>query len=212
MKKNHFDYIGQQHGFLKIISVCQEQGKRAEYFCICKCGNEKYVQVGNISRTHSCGCFRKQFSKEMHTKHGQSKRTKAYEVWVNMKTRCSNPNSTFYLHYGGRGIKVCERWQNFENFYKDMGDVPSKLTIERIDVNKDYEPSNCKWASKMEQAANKRNNRFLIIDNEKIHLMEASRRFNLNFKTIWQRLKRGWSDEDAVKIPVRIRKHSNAKI
>jgi hypothetical protein len=116
-----------------------------------------------------------------------------------MKSRCSNPKSSHYRYYGGRGIKVSDEWQSFENFHKDMGDVPYGMTLERIDVDGNYEASNCKWASTMDQAKNKSNNMFLDLGHEKIHLMEASRRYAVKVQTIWARIKiSGWTDRQAV--------------
>jgi len=135
--------------------------------------------------------------------HGQSgnakKRTRAYKTWLRMRDRCSNTKSWKYKYYGGKGIKICDEWQTFENFFRDMGQPPEGMTLDRIDVNGNYEPSNCRWATMMEQAKNKTNNMFLIIDGEKIHLMEASRRFHVKFQTIWARIKKyGWTDRQAV--------------
>ena len=135
--------------------------------------------------------------------HGQSgnakKRTKAYKAWANMKDRCVNTKAFKYKYYGGKGVKVSDEWQSFENFYRDMGDVPDKMSLDRIDTNGNYEKSNCRWATVMEQAANKTNNMFLDIGIEKIHLMEASRRYPIKMKTIWARVKKyGWTDRQAV--------------
>jgi hypothetical protein len=202
MKQKYLDYVGKKHGRLTILSVACFKGKKPIYKCICDCGNTTEFTAYNIARTHSCGCYRAEVGKNNKT-HGQSgtavTRTKAYAVWTNMKSRCSNPKSSHYGYYGGRGIKVSDEWQSFENFYRDMGDVPDEMTLERIDVDGNYEASNCKWASIMDQAKNKSNNMFLDLGHEKIHLMEASRRYPVKMQTIWARIKTfGWTDRQAV--------------
>jgi hypothetical protein len=202
MNQKYLDFVGKKHARLTILSITQSKGQKPIYHCICDCGNKKDFVVYNITRTHSCGCYRVQISKDKKT-HGQSgnsqNRTQAYKAWVRMKDRCSNTKSWKYKYYGGKGVKVCDEWQSFENFFKDMGHPVEGMTLDRIDVNGNYEPSNCRWATMMEQAKNKTNNMFLIIDGEKIHLMEASRRFPVKFQTIWARIKKyGWTDRQAV--------------
>lgn len=105
----------------------------------------------------SCGCFNRERSREQLTTHGKSK-TKTYKTWDCMKQRCYNPNDNNYPNYGGRGIRICDRWlESFTNFYDDMGDRPKHKTIDRIDVDGNYEPGNCKWATPKEQCNNTRN-------------------------------------------------------
>ena len=123
--------------------------------CICDCGKEKIVKetILNFKERSSCGCN----YTELNSSHGMSKE-RIYKIWADIKTRCYNKNSTHFNHYGGRGIEMCERWkESFENFYKDMGDRPTnRHSVERIDVNGNYEPTNCKWATTSEQSKNKR--------------------------------------------------------
>lgn len=115
-----------------------------------------------------------------------------------MHQRCNNPNSDKWKWYGGRGIKVCERWTEFQNFLADMGERPDGMTLDRKNVDGDYTPENCRWATAMEQGANKRNNRVLFVAGESLHMAEAARRFGIKQATIWRRLKAGWTDEQAV--------------
>lgn len=118
--------------------------------CICDCGNYHEVEARNFGIIKSCGCSK-------YTSFGHSKnRTPTYYSWEAMKTRCLNSNSKDYNHYGGRGIMICERWMVFENFLADMGERPEGKTIDRIDNNGNYEPSNCKWSTMKEQNRNKR--------------------------------------------------------
>lgn len=129
-------------------------GKRAFWKCKCSCGNIKIISAGSLNDTgtKSCGCI----NKERLITHGKSK-SSVYNIWAGMKARCYNEKHISYSYYGGKGIKVCARWlESFENFYEDMGDCFEGLSIDRIDGNKDYELSNCRWSSKSEQTYNRR--------------------------------------------------------
>lgn len=125
--------------------------------------------------------------------------TRIHRIWRQMRARCESPGAKGYKYYGGRGISVCERWQKFENFYEDMCDGYSDdMTIERIDVNGNYSKENCRWASNMEQQANKRNNRILIYKGEPIHLAELCRRTGVSKMKMQDRLAKGMAPEEAV--------------
>ena len=119
-----------------------------------------------------------------------------------MRYRCFNPKKHNFKYYGGRGIKVCKRWLDFANFVADMGDKPQGTTLDRINQDGDYEPSNCRWATKLQQANNARSNHKLLVDGETLGLCEAARKYNIRVETIWRRLKFGWGNEEAVKTPV----------
>lgn len=125
--------------------------------------------------------------------------SKEYSSWESMKARCLNSNNLFYNNYGGRGIKVCKRWLNFKNFYKDMGDKPSKdYSLERIDVNGNYCSENCKWATRREQDRNRRTNVFIEYKNKTYILSDLAKKVGLHQQTIKSRLDRGLPMEEVV--------------
>lgn len=146
--------IGKTFGRLKV----EEYLGKSKYKCVCECGS--YSEVLRVSlirgNTKSCGCLRKEVASATLYKHG--KRFKPiYKVWLHMKDRCYNPNNNQYKNYGERGIEVCKEWlDSFENFYKDMGDKPEGLSIDRVDVNGHYCKANCRWADDFTQAYNQR--------------------------------------------------------
>jgi hypothetical protein len=131
--------------------------------CLCACGTEKLVVSGNLvsGASASCGCLTVESTRKRSTTHGHTKDgklTPEYQSWKAMLKRCTEVNGKSYVNYGGRGIKVCERWSNsFEDFFEDIGEKPTlKHTLDRIDVNGNYEPSNCKWSTYQEQSRNQR--------------------------------------------------------
>lgn len=138
-------------------------------------------------------------SKEWITK----KYHKEYRVWINMKSRCMNRNTPDWYLYGGRGIKICKRWMNFENFLSDMGKCPTKYSLDRIDTNGDYTPSNCRWATSKMQSRNTRYQHIVTIKGKSMPLVEAVENCGLLilYNTALQRIKRGWSVNEALSIP-----------
>lgn len=175
------------------------------YRCKCDCGGEAIISRSNFVRraSGSCGCLKAEALRTRSKTHGMRK-TSEYNCWVNIRARCGNPKNKRFKDYGGRGIKVCERWRaSFENFIADMGRKPSaKHSIEREDVNGDYEPGNCKWVLVDEQVRNKRSNHRIIYRGKEMILADAIRLAGMTKKAVSNRLSRGWSIERALNTPL----------
>lgn len=169
----------------------------ADYKCsYCEDISEKRVSHAN---QESCGCQQRRLQSASHIKHGMHE-SPEYYTWEAMKQRCDNSKHKAYGRYGGRGIKVCPRWQTFENFFEDMGQRPSpQHSLDRIDNNGDYCPENCRWADRKTQSRNKRNNRILTINGISRNIVEWSEQPEAaKYETICSRIRVGWSDRDAV--------------
>jgi len=170
--------------------------------CRCDCGNEVEVKNQNLRNgtTRSCGCLKKEHG-PTNFRHGYCVGDKAsgtYNSWSGMKDRCLNPKCKKFPSYGGRGIKLCKRWMTFISFLEDMGDRPEGMSIERINNNGNYEPGNCKWATPIEQASNRRKNRLLTTNGVTMTLSQWSRKLNVSEACIRGRIKRGWSMDAAL--------------
>lgn len=188
------DLTGKQFGMLTVSGHAGVNAHRQHrWHCLCKCGNAVIV-IGHHLRqgsSQSCGCTRGE-------KHGL-RQSRAYRIWSLMCHRCSNPNSPGWKYYGGRGIRVEECWLKFSGFFRDMGHPPPGTSLERINVNGDYGPSNCRWATRIEQANNKRSNRIVLLDGRMMTLASACREVGVNYKTAHTRLSRGSSVATALR-------------
>ena len=201
------DLIGQKFGRLIVIKkMANNKHRQSMWLCRCDCGKEKIICGGDLKNGHtrSCGCF----NREKITKHGHyqnNKKSQIYSSWDSMIGRCTNPNDRDYRNYGGRGITVCERWRKFVNFLKDMGEHPTdKHSIDRIDNDKGYCQSNCRWALPKEQARNRRTNRLISHGGRTLCLIEWAEECNIRYRTLHHRIfTLKWSIEKALTTPVK---------
>lgn len=179
--------------------------------CQCTCGNKTLVLPGALvsGNTKSCGCLHREVASKMFTKHGESNNgacySPEYEAWCHMISRCTNENNKDFHHYGGRGIIVCPKWlKSYKRFLADMGRRPGKgYSIDRIDTNGNYEPSNCRWVTQKEQCHNTRANLLVTIDGKTRKIFEWSEISGVKGSIIRDRLRRGWDAKKSVFAPPR---------
>ena len=202
------DLAGRQFGRLTAV----EYAGKSRWRCECSCGSGKTVVAftNNLTRgtTKSCGCYKRERSLEANRTHGL-RSAPEYPIWNTMISRCYRPSIERYPYYGGRGITVCAQWrESFAAFIADMGRRPSSShQIDRIDNDGNYEPSNCRWATRQQQANNKSNNTHLTVDGRTQTLAAWERETGLAASMICRRISRGWSAVDAVTIgPRAVRK------
>lgn len=197
---------GDKFGRLTLVSFHSKAKTTLLWVCVCECGKQIIARQSNLvsQNTSSCGCRKKELAGSYNKTHGEGVKgsiTKEYRAWNDIKTRCYNPKTKCYPNYGGRGIIVCERWiESYENFLADMGRAPSSThSIERRDVNGNYEPDNCFWATAMEQANNKRNTCYVEMNGKTKSFSDWCRELGLNYNTAMQRVYRlGWTPIEAL--------------
>lgn len=197
------DYKGQRFGRLIVVREAPKRGRQSCWYCQCDCGMIVVVRSNNLKsgNSTSCGCFRDEILPHNKT-HGMT-RTPLYAVWRQMIQRCINPKAKGFNRYGARGITVCQRWRNFQNFYEDMGDRFNGATIERINTNGNYEPENCRWATMIDQARNKTSNRLITLWGKTQSLAAWTDELDMNYQLVHRRLRNGWSEQDALTIAPR---------
>jgi len=211
MKPSHTDdlknlLIGKRFGLLTIIGL---HGKTMSgnllWSCECDCGNttNRNRRTLTDSPNLSCGCYHKHNHGVV--THGMSG-TRTHGAWTSMKQRCQNPKFKSYHNYGGRGIKVCERWLVFGNFFEDMGECPPRLELDREDNDGDYEPGNCRWATSKENNRNKRKTVFVEFRGESKPLVEVAEMMGICRNVLKNRTKSGWDIETAVSTPINKRR------
>lgn len=195
--------LGIRHGRLLVLRFDESRtpSGHKKYQMICDCGAivTKPLSVVKIGDIRSCGCLARELSASRKFKHGLIG-TKEYAAWTGMRARCLNPKKKTFKYYGGRGISICARWGSFEKFLKDMGPAPGKeYSIDRINVNGNYDPGNCRWATKKEQSENRRRSIFIEFFGEKRSLVYWCKFFSINYFTARNRLRRGLPPEKIFK-------------
>ena len=173
------------------------------YLCLCDCGKEIQALHANLMRgaTKSCGCWKVESAGRQFLKHGMSQSSE-YGIYVGMKKRCYKETYIEFHLYGGKGIKVCDRWlQSFENFYADMGNRPSPLhSIDRIDSMLGYSKENCRWATKREQTINRKNSVFVEYKNERVHLSDFAKKIGAKYSSAYNCIvRKGLTVDEALK-------------
>lgn len=206
--KNFKDLTGKKFGSWTVLERVSKIGERTKYLCKCDCGSENFVIGSSLTNGQSAKCRKCGYKYANYGTHNKYK-TRLYTIWVNIKSRCNRETATGFQYYGGKGIKICEEWStNFINFYNwSMNNGYSDdLTIDRIDVNGNYEPSNCRWVSKKEQANNKTTNHYITYNGETKTISQWSSITGISQNVILQRLERyKWSVERALTEPLNIK-------
>jgi len=200
MPKSILDLTGHVYGRLTVLSFYSRFEHKTKWRCICECGNFCIVPTNRLrsGNTKSCGCLHTEIVSKLFYIHGKSY-TLEHQSWTAMIQRCTNKNNIGYSDYGGRGIEVCERWFNFENFYEDMGPKDSPdCTIERDDPNGDYEPENCYWLPKRDQNKNTTRTRRFTVNGEELCLTDIAKKYNIDRQIFRRWLKKGYSIEEII--------------
>jgi hypothetical protein len=192
------DLTGQTFGYWNVIGFSEVKNKHGHrhFDCECVCGIIKSLRGSMLTMgtSISCGCITRKGSRHMMS------RSRTYKSWVSMKSRCLNENTPSYINYGGRGISICERWvYSFENFIEDLGERPENTSIERIDVNGNYEPLNCRWATNKEQDENKTVSNKVLYNGEMRCITGLCRQLGVSRSTMQKRIATGMSFDEAIK-------------
>jgi hypothetical protein len=203
------DLTGSRYGRLVVVKFDGNRGRRRYWECLCDCGKISYCEGGNLKagQIGSCGCLERELTSARKKSHGESYsrgRSKEYRTWNDIKTRCYNPKSKSYSYYGAKGITVCDRWLNsYDDFLSDMGRAPSpNHSIERNDFEKNYEPQNCRWATRLEQMNNTSRTIRIKFNGQIKSLSVWCRELNISRKLVYQRIHvLKWSAQDALTKP-----------
>lgn len=199
---------GTRYGRWTVLSGPYTTGRTVKYELLCDCGARKTVTFRNVETggSTSCGCFRKEQLKRRVLTHGASG-TKVYEAWKSMHRRCAHTKGRVFSLYREKGIAVCKRWEKFENFHVDMGDLPFPgATLERRDNNKGYSKGNCKWVHKSEQGRNTSRTVYVELAGRREKLVDLIESAGLDYKVVYQRIYvSGWPVEKALSTPVGVR-------
>ena len=188
------DLTGQKFGRLTVIERTENKGKQTMWKCLCDCGNYTIINGYSLRNgiSKSCGCLSGELAKQRkqtHNHHGE----RMYNIWKNMKQRCFNTNNKNYNSYGGRGITVCVEWKNdFQAFYdwSMLNGYTDELTIDRIDNDGNYKPSNCRWTNAKIQSNNRRNNHLITYDGKAQTIAQWADELNMSYSALYSKLKR----------------------
>ena len=201
------DYIDKQVNMLTVIGIAERLPSDNFWYlkCKCKCGNVTRITPSQFNRkcVKSCGCLRRNGTRTIDNRSNHP----LYGIWSRMIDRCENPKDKKYEYYGGRGITVCDEWHNFFNFVKwsdSVGGRPEGFTLDRINNDGNYEPSNCRWATRFQQSTNKSSNIVLDFNGESKTLVEWSISTGIKWYVLWNRYKSGWSVEKILSTPPKI--------
>lgn len=205
-KKSLENLVGKQYGRLTVIKRAENNGSQTMWQCKCDCGKLVVVNASKLKSKHtqSCGCLQKERTSIAKKTHGMSD-SRLHRIWAGMKRRCYNKNDASYENYGGRGIIICDEWKDsFESFYQwaIQSGYSDRLSIDRINVDGNYEPSNCRWADKITQMNNTTLNRTFAYNGETLTVAELSRKYNIPYKLLHKRLcYLNWDIEKAIRSP-----------
>jgi hypothetical protein len=204
--KRFQDLTGRTFGKYAVIGFegRDKTGNRL-WFCRCFCGNERIVRGASLTRggSRSCGCWNSELISKAKTIHGKTDSSE-YAIWTGIKARCYNIKNPSFMRYGGRGIKMCERWKNsFIDFLSDVGSKPERMSLDRKNNDGNYTPGNCRWATRREQSNNTRNNRFIEFRGTRKTIADWSRRLHVPDWIIPARIASGWSIKRALTQPVK---------
>lgn len=211
---SHDKVIGKTFGRLYVTKdYIKDKSSRRKYLCKCECGNEIYVTSSHLTSRHttSCGCKAKESKNllgDLSRTHGMTD-TRLYVIWIEMKRRINNKSDISYSRYGGRGITYCEEWEKFEPFYDwaMYNGYDDSLTLDRINVNGNYCPENCRWTTKKEQANNTRRNVFIEYNGERKTITQWAEEYHIGISTLYNRYKYlNWSFEECLTVPVKKKK------
>lgn len=195
---------GQRFGRLFVLEPVENFGGMRKWRCVCDCGAIVEVRGAHMSagRSKSCGCLNAEMASARAKTHGQSHLTPEYRTWCHIRARCNDPKDISYKYYGAKGIKVCEHWSKFENFFSDMGKRPSTdHSIDRKDNLGDYSKDNCRWATEVEQQNNKSSNVFIEYAGKRLTISQWDRELGHKRCFIRGRIQNGWTPLEAVSTP-----------
>lgn len=200
--------VGNQYGRLEVMCFIETKDKKSFWKCKCSCGNTIIVRADSLKSGHtkSCGCYQSDLAKSGKNKSHCLSNHPLYAVYHSMKARCYRKTCKDYPYYGGRGITICEEWlSDFNNFYKwaISNGYRKGLSIDRINMNGNYEPTNCRWETSKVQNRNTRQNRMIEINGMKKCLSEWCEFYNISRVTVKDRIKKGWSVIDAITLSIR---------